>query len=206
MAVAAPRRGDEVDHVQVDDSEIVTFETAADMRAWLEENDDTSNGIWLRIANKGSAMRTVSYAEAVQAALEHGWIDGQARSFDDGSHLQRYTPRRSRSPWSMRNRRFAEQLIADGRMSPRGLAEVERARADGRWDRAYEGSKDAQPHPDFLDALARSPRAAAFYETLNAQNRYAIYFRIQSLATQEARARKIAAFVSALERGEAPYA
>lgn len=189
-----------------DDDDVVTFATAGELRVWLDENDDSTTGVWLRIAHKDAALQTVSYAEAVQAALEHGWIDGQARRFDDASHVQWFTPRRARSPWSMRNRRFAEQIIAEGRMTPRGMVEVERAKADGRWERAYEGPKDARPHPDFLEALERNPDAAAFYATLGAQSRYAIYFRIHSVTTPAARAKKIADFVAKLGRGEAPYA
>jgi uncharacterized protein YdeI (YjbR/CyaY-like superfamily) len=189
----------------VDELETLHCTTVDDLRAWLDENDSTSPGVWLVIAKKGSAERSVSYAEAVDAALQHGWIDGQAKSFDADTYRQRYTPRRARSIWSKKNVDAAEAMIAEGRMAARGLAEVERAKADGRWERAYEGSRDAKPHPDFLAALAADPAAAAFYETLNSQNRFAIYFRIHGAKRDDTRARRIATLVEMLSRGEKIY-
>jgi uncharacterized protein YdeI (YjbR/CyaY-like superfamily) len=186
----------------VDHTDISRFDDAAELEAWLEENQDTSDGLWLLIAKKGAPFTTVTYAEAVELGLRYGWIDGQARSVDEHAYTQRFTPRRARSMWSARNVRAAEQLIADGRMTRRGLAEVDRARADGRWTAAYDGPRDAQPHPDFLAALAENPAAAAFYETLSSQNRFAIYFQIQGAKRDETRARRIAEFVGMLERGE----
>jgi uncharacterized protein YdeI (YjbR/CyaY-like superfamily) len=188
-----------------DDTAIARFESASHLEAWLEENQDSSDGVWLLIAKKGAPFATVTYAEAVELGLRYGWIDGQAKSVDEHSYTQRYTPRRARSMWSARNVRAAEELIATGRMTPRGLAEVERARADGRWAVAYDGPRDAQPHPDFLAALAANPTAAAFYETLGSQNRFAIYFQIQGAKRDETRARRIAKYVSMLERGEKVY-
>jgi uncharacterized protein YdeI (YjbR/CyaY-like superfamily) len=167
-------------------------------------NQDLEAGIWLIVAKKGSPVATVTYAEALDVALEFGWIDGQSRSRDEHTSLRGFTPRRSASPWSMRNRLAAEAMIAQGRMSPRGLAEIERARWDGRWDRAYAASRDAQPHPDFLHALDDNPAAKEFYATLNAQNRFAVYYRIQALKTEEGRARAIARLVDRLARGEKP--
>ncbi|OMH32358.1 YdeI family protein [Tersicoccus sp. Bi-70] len=179
-------------------------------RDWLAEHQDEPDGVWLVFAKKDAVKRdpaalTVTYAEALEVALQHGWIDGQARSLDEVSYLQRFTPRRPRSVWSVRNRTAVEAMIAAGTMTPRGLAEVERARADGRWDAAYAGPKDAQPHPDFLAALAASPEAAAFYATLSSQNRYALYFRIQNVKREETRARRIEQFVAMLARGETIY-
>ena len=185
--------------------EEMRFASREALREWLTENQDTSPGIWLVIAKKGSPTPGVTYAEAVDAGLEFGWIDGQARSRDEECYLQRFTPRRPQSIWSTRNRRAVEAMIAEGRISPRGLAEVERAKADGRWDRAYEGSKDATPHPDFLAALEQSPRAAEFYATLSSQNRFAIYFRIHNAKRDDTRARRIATFIDMLERGEKLY-
>ena len=178
------------------------FASRAALREWLIENQDSSPGIWLVIAKKSSPTPGVSYAEAVDVGLEFGWIDGQARSRDEECYLQRFTPRRPQSVWSVRNRASVEAMITEGRMSPRGLAEIERAKADGRWDRAYDGPRDAQPHPEFVEALALNPAAAAFYETLSSQNRYAIYFRIHQAKRAETRARRIATFVEMLERGE----
>jgi uncharacterized protein YdeI (YjbR/CyaY-like superfamily) len=178
------------------------FNSAEAFREWLREQQDSSMGLWLTIAKKGSRTTTVTYAEALDAALEHGWIDGQARRRDDETYLQRFTPRRPRSPWSLRNRRAAEAMIEAGRMAPRGVAEVERARADGRWDRAYESQRNAEPHADFHAALGRNPAAREFYATLNGQNRYAIYYRVQDAKRAETRARRIEHIVGMLARGE----
>ena len=185
-----------------DAPEALRFDTPEAFREWLRVHQDSSPGIWLAIARKGSRTTSVTYPEAVAAALEHGWIDGQARRLDDETYLQRFTPRRPQSPWSLRNRRAAEAMIEAGTMAPRGLAEVERARADGRWDRAYGGQRDAQPQPDFLAALERNPAASEFYATLNGQNRYAIYYRIQDAKRAETRARRIDTIVDMLARGE----
>jgi uncharacterized protein YdeI (YjbR/CyaY-like superfamily) len=178
------------------------FDSPDAFRAWLKEHQDVSTGLWLTIAKKGSRTTTVTYDQALDAALEYGWIDGQARRVDDDCYMQRFTPRRPRSQWSLRNRRAAEAMIEEGRMTPRGLAEVERARADGRWDRAYAGQRNADPHPDFLAALERSPAASEFYGTLNSQNRYAIYYRVHDAKRAETRARRIEKIVSMLARGE----
>ena len=165
-------------------------------------NQELEQGIWLIVAKKGAPFVTVTYAEALDVALEFGWIDGQSRGRDEHTSYRGFTPRRSASPWSMRNRTAAEAMIAEGRMSARGQAEVDRAKADGRWDRAYATASDAQPHPDFLEALAQNEAAAAFYATLNRQNQFAVYYRIQALKTEAARARKIATFVEQFARGE----
>jgi uncharacterized protein YdeI (YjbR/CyaY-like superfamily) len=181
------------------------FAGPEEFRAWLREHHDSSPGIWLKIAKKGSDLTTTTYDEAVEVALAFGWIDGQARRGDETHWLQGFTRRRPRSPWSRRNRERAEALIDAGAMEPNGLAEVERARADGRWDRAYEGQRTAEPPADFLQALEGRPAAKAFYEGLNSVNRYAIYYRIQDSKRAETRARKIAKFVDMLERGEKVY-
>ncbi|HEY8720417.1 YdeI/OmpD-associated family protein [Pengzhenrongella sp.] len=185
-----------------DEPEPLMFDSGDAFRTWLVDHQDSSPGVWLTFAKKGSGTTTVTYAEALDAALEHGWIDGQTRRIDDQTYVQRFTPRRPQSPWSLRNRTAAEAMIAEGRMAPRGLAEVERARADGRWKKAYEGPKNAEPHPDFLAALEQSPAAAEFYATLNSQNRYAIYFRVQDAKRADTRARRIEKFVGMLARGE----
>jgi uncharacterized protein YdeI (YjbR/CyaY-like superfamily) len=188
--------------MMTDEPEPLMFDSGDAFRTWLVDHQDSSPGVWLTFAKKGSGTTTVTYAEALDAALEHGWIDGQTRRIDDQTYVQRFTPRRPQSPWSLRNRTAAEAMIAEGRMAPRGLAEVERARADGRWKKAYEGPKNAEPHPDFLAALEQSPAAAEFYATLNSQNRYAIYFRVQDAKRADTRARRIEKFVGMLARGE----
>ena len=141
----------------------------------------------------------------MEVALTFGWIDGQARPGDDTYYLQGFTRRRPQSPWSRRNRDRVEALIAAGAMEPSGLTEVERARDDGRWDRAYEGPRTATPPADLLEALAARPAARDFFETLNSTNRYAILYRIQDAKRPETRARRIATFVDMLERGEKLY-
>ncbi|GGC94220.1 hypothetical protein GCM10011512_21570 [Tersicoccus solisilvae] len=192
------------------DAPRLRFADQAAWRAWLTEYQDDDGGVWLVFAKKDTVKRdpdarTVTYAEALEVALQHGWIDGQARSLDEACYLQRFTPRRPRSMWSVRNRTAVEAMIAAVTMAPRGLAEVERARADGRWEAAYAGPKDAAPHPDFVAALAANPEAAAFYATLSSQNRYALYFRIQNVKRAETRARRIEEFVAMLARGETIY-
>jgi uncharacterized protein YdeI (YjbR/CyaY-like superfamily) len=168
---------------------------------WLADNHAASDGLWLKIAKKNSTTRTVTYPEAVEVALCYGWIDSQLRSLDADFYLQRFTPRRSRSPWSAINRKKAEELIAGGAMHPAGLREVERAQADGRWDRAYEGSRNATVPADLQAALDASPAARAFFEALNRGERYSILYRIQDAKRPETRARRIAQFVTRLAEG-----
>ena len=172
-------------------------------RAWLEEHHGESDGVWLVTAKKGNAG--VSRDEALEEALCHGWIDGQARSRDDTTYLQRYTPRRARSAWSQRNTKIVERLTAEGRMHPAGLAEVERAKADGRWEAAYAGSATIEVPADLVAALEAEPEAQAMFETLNRQNRYAVLYRIQDAKRPETRARRIEKYVAMLARGETIY-
>ena len=181
---------------------IEQFAGPEEFRAWLAEHHASSGGIWLRIAKKGSGLTTTTYDEALDAALAFGWIDGQKRPGDQTYWLQGFSRRGPRSPWSRRNRDRAEALIRAGAMEASGLAEVERARADGRWDRAYEGQRTAQAPADFLEALASRPAAKRFYESLDRLNRYAIFYRIQDSKRPETRARRIARFVEMLERSE----
>src|SRR5919112_4261772 len=178
------------------------FASAAEWEAWLREHHDTAPGVWIRFAKKGSGVPSVTYRDALQAALCFGWIDGQARAVDDASYVQRFTPRRARSIWSKRNRDFATALIEAGRMQPAGLREVERAKADGRWEAAYDAPSTATVPDDLQAALDDEPEAAAFFATLNSQNRYAILHRVQTAKKPETRARRIATFVAMLKRGE----
>lgn len=184
------------------DPELLLADTAA-WRAWLDENEATSNGVWLILAKKGKdAPTSLNYDTALDEALCSGWIDAQGRSRDDTTTLQRFCPRRSRSRWSARNVGIVGRLTEEGRMRPRGQEEVDKAKADGRWDAAYEGSKNIEVPPDLAEALAASPRATAMFGILTAQNRYAILFRITGVKKPETRARNIAKFVGMLERGE----
>ena len=178
------------------------FASGAAFLTWLSRHHDTPTGVWLRIYKKGSATATVTYAEALDAALRYGWIDGQKRGLDEVSWLQRFAPRRARSIWSRINTAAAEKLIADGLMRPPGLEEVETARRDGRWDAAYQPQKTAQVPDDFLAALMKDGAAQAFYEGLDKANRYAIVHRLQTAKKPETRAKRIGDFVAKLARGE----
>jgi uncharacterized protein YdeI (YjbR/CyaY-like superfamily) len=177
----------------------------ADPRAfstWLAQHHATSRGVWLRLAKKASGVPSVTYTEAIGVALAWGWIDGQKRPGDDASWLQKFSPRAARSMWSKINRDKATALIAEGAMQPPGLAEVERARRDGRWDAAYDAPSRATVPEDLAAALAANPRAAAFFATLDAANRYSVLFRIQAPKKPETRARRIEELVAMLARHE----
>lgn len=180
---------------------------AAGWRAWLDlHEDDTPQGVWLVLARKGRpSPTTLDYDAALAEALCSGWIDAMSRGRDADTRLQRFTPRRARSTWSVRNVGIVEELIAAGRLRPRGLAEVERARADGRWEAAYAGSRTIAVPDDLATALAASPRAAANFELLTSQNRYALLFRLHQVKQQATRERRIAGYVAMLERGETIY-
>ncbi|MGN6216426.1 MAG: YdeI/OmpD-associated family protein [Solirubrobacterales bacterium] len=185
-----------------DELPILLFGGPAELEAWLEENHDSSQGLWLKIAKKGAAEPSVTYAEALELALCFGWIDSQKRGFDDQHFLQRFTPRRPRGRWSRINREKAETLIEAGRMRPGGLAEVEAAKADGRWEAAYEGQRTAQVPPDLQRELDANPAAAEFFAGLDSANRYAIVYRLNEAKKPETRERRLRKFVSMLERGE----
>jgi uncharacterized protein YdeI (YjbR/CyaY-like superfamily) len=172
------------------------------LEAWLEENHDSSAGLWLKIAKKGTGKRSVTYGEALQLALCFGWIDSQKRGFDEEYFLQRFTPRRPRGRWSQINRDKAEGLIAAERMRPAGLAEVEAAQADGRWEAAYAGQRTATAPEDLQRELDASPAAAAFFAGLDSANRYAIVYRLNEAKKPETRERRLRKFVAMLERGE----
>jgi uncharacterized protein YdeI (YjbR/CyaY-like superfamily) len=184
------------------DREIAQFEDSSAFADWLAQNHASHDGIRMKIAKRGAETSTVSYDDAVGVALVFGWIDGPKASLDADFYLQTFTPRRPRSVWSKRNVDRATALIMDGLMQPAGQAQVDAAQADGRWDRAYEGSRGSTPSPEFLRALNKNPAAKAFYKTLNRANRYALYYRIQSAAKPETRERRIATFVEMLARGE----
>lgn len=185
-----------------DDLPIHLFATAADFEAWLEENHAQPDGIWLKITKKGAGEPSVSYAEALDLALCFGWIDSQKRGFDKEHFLQRFTPRRPRGRWSMINRKKAEGLIAAGAMRPTGLAEVDAAKANGRWEAAYEGQRTAQVPDDLQRELDASPAAREFFAGLDSANRYAIVYRLNDAKKPETRERRLRKFVAMLERGE----
>jgi uncharacterized protein YdeI (YjbR/CyaY-like superfamily) len=180
---------------------IVTDATA--WRAWLRQHHGLQAGVWLVLAKKGTVIPTsLTYDQALEEALCHGWIDGQKGARDAATFRQRFTPRRPRSPWSSRNVGIAERLVAEGRMHPAGAAEMERGRADGRLEAAYAGPASIEVPPDLAAALARAPNALAMWATLTSQNRYAILYRIGTVKRAETRARKIEQYVTMLARGE----
>ena len=184
---------------------MLAFESDAHWEAWLQEHHATSDGVWVKIAKKGSGIPTVAYPEVLDTALCFGWIDGQRKTLDDRYFLQRFTPRRARSRWSQINRDKVAALTKAGRMRPAGLAEVERAKADGRWDAAYASVRTMEVPDDLQRELDARPDAAAFFATLNSQNRYSILYRLHDAKRPETRARRLAKFVAMLEAGETIY-
>ena len=188
-----------------DEQSHLLIESAEQWERWLAEQREDSPGVWLKLGKKGTGVPVVPYADLLDAALCHGWIDGQRKALDDTYFLQRFTPRRPRSVWSKRNCEHVERLIDAGRMRPAGLRQVELAKADGRWDAAYEGQKVAGVPDDLQRELDANPRAAEFFATLNSQNRYAILYRLQTAKKPETRARRLKQFVEMLDAGEKIY-
>jgi len=181
---------------------VLHFATEAEWDAWLVENGGRVAGIWLKLAKKGSGANSVTKAEAIVAAICHGWIDGQINPLDEQSWLIRFTPRGPRSKWSRRNRETAAGLIVAGRMSEAGRREVERAKADGRWQAAYAPQSSADVPPDLAAALDKTPAAKAFFATLTGANRYAVLYRVHDAKRPDTRAKRIAKFVEMLAAGE----
>jgi uncharacterized protein YdeI (YjbR/CyaY-like superfamily) len=181
------------------------FENGAAFERWLKRNHAKTSCIWVKSAKKKTGIPSITWDEGVDVALCYGWIDGQGKSLDETYTLQRYTPRGKRSTWSKLNRDRVARLIDEGRMQPAGLAEVERAKADGRWDAAYDPPSTATVPVDLAKALATSAKARKFFETLNSTNRYAILHRIQNAKKPETRARRIEQFVEMLKKGEKIY-
>ena len=181
---------------------MLSFATASAWSEWLATHHASSRALWLKIAKKESGSASLTYAEALNGALAWGWIDGQKAAFNDGWWLQRFTPRTVKSPWSKINRAKAETMIAGGTMEAPGLAEVERAKRDGRWERAYDGARSSSVPADLVAAFARNARARAFFETLDAANRYAILYRVQTAKKPETRTERITRFVALCARHE----
>jgi len=181
---------------------ILAFDSPRKWEAWLAKHHAGSDGVWLRIYKKGSGHASVTYTEALDAALCYGWIDSQKRSMDEASWLQRFGPRRARSGWSRINTTHAERLIKDGRMKAAGLAEVAAAKKDGRWQRAYDSPSAAAIPEDFLKELARNKKAQAFFAGLNKANLYAIAYRLQTAKRPETREKRLRAILAMLARGE----
>jgi uncharacterized protein YdeI (YjbR/CyaY-like superfamily) len=188
-----------------DELPTLTVADSAAWRAWLQDHHG-NGGVWLTLAKKGASDPTsLTYDQALEEALCHGWIDGQIRGGDECSYRQRFTPRGPRSGWSKRNVATAERLIAAGRMHASGLAAVERAKADGRWDAAYAGPANIEVPADLAAALDARPAARDMFQSLNSRNRYAVLYRIETAKRAETRSRRIEQFVAMLERGETIY-
>jgi uncharacterized protein YdeI (YjbR/CyaY-like superfamily) len=185
--------------------ETLQFALQAEWAQWLAQHHADAKGVWLRHAKKGAPVATVSYAEVLEVALCFGWIDSQKKGDDEHFFLQRWSPRGPRSIWSKVNREKALGYIQTGFMQPAGLAEIERARKDGRWEAAYDPASKAQIPPDLQAALDARPGAATFFASVNAQNRYAVLFRLQTAKKPETRAQRIENFANMLARGETIY-
>ena len=195
--------GSWADTGEVDQDPHVGFATSDDFARWIVAQGDEPGGVWMRIPKAGFGIAGIGYAEALQVALAHGWIDSHKRKGDEpGVWLQRFTPRRARSVWSRVNCEHAERQIAEGRMTPRGLAEVDRAKADGRWDGAYSSQSTAEVPDDLAAGLGAVPGARAFFDSLDPTNRYAVLHRIATVKKAETRARKIGQYAEMLGRGE----
>jgi uncharacterized protein YdeI (YjbR/CyaY-like superfamily) len=187
------------------DAPTIAFPSKAAFRSWLASHYTEPDGIWLKLAKKDSGIPSPTYAEALDVALCFGWIDGQKRPFDEAHWLQRFTPRRARSKWSKINIGKVEALIASGEMTPAGLAEVERAKADGRWDAAYESQSTATFPADFLAAVQANPQALARLPTITRASRYAIIYRLWDAKRPETRQRRMEQFLAQLAAGDEPY-
>jgi len=184
------------------DYEIISYEDAKTWRQWLDKNHEKIDGVWVKLYKKASGVSSVSYAEALNAALCYGWIDGQKKAHDEHSWLQKFTPRRPKSGWSKMNTRHAERLIESEKMAPAGLKEVEAAKRDGRWKAAYDSFGNAAVPIDFLKELAKDNKAKAFFETLNKTNLYSIAYRLQTAKKPETREKRMKAIIEMLARGE----
>lgn len=180
---------------------ILSFRDQTAWTVWLDDHHASERGIWMRIAKLASGLASVTFPEALDGALCYGWIDGQRKRYDDDTYLQKFTPRGKRSTWSKRNREHVERLVASGAMQAPGLAAVQAAKADGRWDRAYDPPGSATVPDDFKAALEEHPAAMAFFETLKSADRFAMISRIQTAVKPETRARRITEFVARLRRG-----
>ena len=191
--------------VFVDPAKIREFVDADAFYRWLGDNHDKADELWIKIHKVGSGLPSITAKEAIDVVLCWGWIDGIRKGFDDKSFLQRYTPRRPKSVWSQVNVANVARLVAEGRMTEHGLKQVEAAKADGRWDRAYTSSRNAQMPPDLLAAIEAEPAAKEMLDKLTAQNRFALIFRVDNLKTEAGRKRKIAQIVEMLKQGETFY-
>ena len=186
-----------------DELQLLTFPNASAFEDWLAAQPENAPGAWLRFAKKGASETTIDKSDAIDCALAHGWVDGQLGRIDDSFFKTRFTPRRPRSAWSQVNRERVERLLIAGRIKPRGQAQIDRAKADGRWASAYAPQSQAEPDQDLKAALDAEPAARAFFDALDSANRYAVLYRAHQAKTPESRAAKVAELVAKLARGEA---
>ena len=191
--------------IQVDPNHVHEFKNARAFERWLSRHHQQQDEVWIKLHKVNSGLPSITPLEAIDVVLCWGWIDAVRKSFNEHSYLQRYTRRGKKSIWSQINVDNVARLVQEGRMTPHGLAEVDAAKADGRWSRAYAGSKTMQIPPDLLAAINAHPPAKALYAQLSAQNRYALAFRLHHLKTDAARQKKIVTFVEMLARGETPH-
>lgn len=181
---------------------VIAFQSQNNWRSWLSKNHSNTDGIWLRLYKKDSGIKSINHDGALDEALCFGWIDGQAKSYDDESYLQKFTPRRKRSIWSKRNAEKAKQLIKDGKMHASGLAEIESAKADGRWEKAYDSPANMKIPDDFLEELSKKPKAHAFFNTLNKTSKFSIGWRLQTTKKPETREKRIKTIIEMMEQGK----
>lgn len=191
--------------IKVDPAEVKEFKTPAAFERWLKANHEKAGGVWIRLFKKGSGIASITPLEAIDVVLCWGWIDATRKSFDEQSFIQRYTPRRKASIWSKINRDNVARLTKEGRMQPSGQAEIDRAKGDGRWDKAYDSTPSKIMPKDLMDAIEAEPKALAMFKILTSQNRFALGFRVHNMKTEAGRKKKIADFVAMLRRGETIY-
>lgn len=182
--------------------QVVSFASAEEWRKWIAEHHAKSNGVWLRLYKKDSGEKTVSYAEALEEALCYGWIDGQVNKYDATSYIQKFTPRRPKSIWSKRNTEKAERLIQEGKMGKAGMHQVELAKADGRWQQAYDSYKNMKVPEDFLQLLSKNEKAKTFFDGLNKANLYAIAWRLQTAKKPETREKRLKEILQMMSEGK----
>ena len=187
---------------QKSDLQIVSFNSPTDFDNWLELNKINTKGIWVRFFKKNSGITTITYDEALDVALCYGWIDGQVKKHDENSYLQKFTPRRPKSMWSKRNVDHITRLDSDGRMKPSGLIEVEKAKKDGRWERAYDSPGKMIVPADFIELLSKNKKAFEFFESLNKTNKYSIGWRLQTAKNPEAREKRIIEIINKMDKRE----
>lgn len=192
----------EINKTAKTDFPVLFFESQDEWRTWLEQNHNAARGVWLRFYKKGSGIVSLNYPGALDEALCFGWIDGQSKTFDEKSYLQKFTPRRAKSIWSKRNIEHIARLIKEGKMKPSGLKEAEFAKADGRWDRAYDSPGNQSIPEDFLLKLSKDKKTLAFFESLNKANTYAITWRLQTAKKPETREKRMKIILEMLSRGE----